>query len=542
MADSHEYVASLDDVKIGKNVLESLTRSAYDDCRCILREYVQNAADQIDIAREQKLSEDNAYGIYISIDSENRLIEIEDNATGVEAAEVLPVLRNVACSRKKRGKNKGFRGIGRLGGLGYCTTLTFITSFKGEETRSLLRWNAAEMSRIIDDETDESSASEVVLNVTELVTEKEAKDKHYFKIIMEEVSDKRLLDVAGIRAYLSMVAPVDIANTFQPFKNDIKKFMKENKLVLDTYDVYVNGEQIYKPYTRSIYDENGEEIDKIQKIVPFIRADKNGLPFYWGWYGVSKLEGMLKFRNIARGIRLRCKNIQLGDEGNCRRFLPGKQDQRFSDYFFGEIHTLSDLLIPDMDRNYLRVDDARTEFEVMAMKDFAALKDLCYEASGYKSDYKKIMAAKSMGDRLAEKKKNKGFASKDELVKAEQDFAKTRKTAETAKKSMEKRKQSLQTENSPLAGIIDTFYNPDPIPSESVRGYGPKLEVEQSEPVDNLVEDTNNCLRTSKPIYSRFNKKTLDVINTVYKVIGDVLPMENMREALISKIEAEITK
>ena len=96
MADSHEYIASLDDVKIGKNVLESLTRSAYDDCRCILREYVQNAADQIDIAREQNLSEGNSYGVYINISPETRRIEIEDNATGVEASEVLPVLRNVA--------------------------------------------------------------------------------------------------------------------------------------------------------------------------------------------------------------------------------------------------------------------------------------------------------------------------------------------------------------------------------------------------------------------------------------------------------------
>ena len=543
MADSHEYIASLDDVKIGKNVLESLTRSAYDDCRCILREYVQNAADQIDIAREQNLSEGNSYGVYINIYPETRRIEIEDNATGVEASEVLPVLRNVACSNKKRGKQKGFRGIGRLGGLGYCSTLTFITSFKGEDVRSVLKWNADEMSRIIDDESDESSASDVVSRVTSHSTEKEKPDLHYFKIIMEDVSDRRLLDAGNIRDYLSMVAPVDIANTFKPFKDEIKRFMKENNLVVDTYDVYVNGEQIYKPYTRSIYDENGAEIDKIYKVVPFIRNDSLGNPFYWGWYGVSKLEGMLKFKNLARGIRLRCKNIQLGDEGNCRRFLPGKQDQRFSDYFFGEIHTLSELLIPDMDRNYLRVDDARTEFEALARKDFATLKNLCYEASGYKSDYKKILTAQEKGKKLEEKKKNKEFASKEELAQAQEEFEKSKKLAESAEKSIAKRKQNLQTENSPLAGVIDTSYDPTPIsPSAVVSGFGPKPEEKPSEIKDSAGDEEDGCLRTSKPIYKRFNKSTLAVINAVYKVIGDVLPMENMREALISKIEAEITK
>lgn len=546
MADSHEYVASLDGVKIGKNVLESLTRSAYDDCRCILREYVQNAADQIDIARDQQISEDNAYGIYINIDPETKKIEIEDNATGVEAAEVLPVLRNVACSQKKRSKHKGFRGIGRLGGLGYCTTLTFITSFKGEEIRSILKWDAAEMTRIIDDDSDESSASEVVAKVTKLTTEKEEKDKHYFKIIMEEVSDKKLLDVSDIRNYLSMVAPVDISNTFSPFKNDIKTFMKENNLILDTYDVYINLEQIYKPYTRSIYDESGAEIDQIQKIVPFIRTNKDGQPFYWGWYGVSKLEGMLKFKNIARGIRLRCKNIQLGNEGNCRRFLPGKQDQRFSDYFFGEIHTLSDLLIPDMDRNYLRVDDARTEFEYMVTKDFDVLKSLCYEASGYKSDSKKIVAAQEKEKKLEEKIKNKSFASKEELAKEQEDFAKLKQEAEKAQKSIEKRKQRLELDESPLHGIIDTAYEPVFETDQSIATGFDTKHGQESKILSAVASDNLDCcLRTSKPIYKKFNKQSVSVINTVYSVIGDTLPsptMDSLKEALISKIEEELTK
>ena len=38
--------------RIGKFVIDSLTRSMYEDSRCIYREYIQNAADQIDLARE----------------------------------------------------------------------------------------------------------------------------------------------------------------------------------------------------------------------------------------------------------------------------------------------------------------------------------------------------------------------------------------------------------------------------------------------------------------------------------------------------------
>ena len=37
---------------IGKRVIETLTAGMYDDSRFVFREYVQNAADQIDVAVE----------------------------------------------------------------------------------------------------------------------------------------------------------------------------------------------------------------------------------------------------------------------------------------------------------------------------------------------------------------------------------------------------------------------------------------------------------------------------------------------------------
>ena len=113
--------------KIGKYVIDSLTRSMYEDSRCIYREYIQNAADQIDIAREQHLEDNDYYEVHVRIFRSQRRIEIEDTATGVRAAN-RDTLKDVATSQKERGKRKGFRGIGRLGGLGYCTTLTFETS------------------------------------------------------------------------------------------------------------------------------------------------------------------------------------------------------------------------------------------------------------------------------------------------------------------------------------------------------------------------------------------------------------------------------
>ena len=49
-----------DDAKIGKDVIESLTLGMYEDCRFIFREYIQNAADQVDKAVKMSLLEKGA--------------------------------------------------------------------------------------------------------------------------------------------------------------------------------------------------------------------------------------------------------------------------------------------------------------------------------------------------------------------------------------------------------------------------------------------------------------------------------------------------
>jgi molecular chaperone HtpG len=110
---------------IGKYVLENLTVGMYDDPRCVFREYVQNSADAIDKAVSLNLITNKEGYIHIQISKDKKSIVIEDNGTGIMESRVIPMLQNVAQSDKEIGKERGFRGIGRLGGLGYCTSLVF---------------------------------------------------------------------------------------------------------------------------------------------------------------------------------------------------------------------------------------------------------------------------------------------------------------------------------------------------------------------------------------------------------------------------------
>ena len=134
---------------IGKTVLETLTSGMYDDARFVFREYIQNAADQIDEAFELGILKEKSEGkIDIIIDYDNRKITIKDNATGVREKDVVRLLGDVANSQKDSTKRKGFRGIGRLGGLGYCDKLIFGSSYQGESIKSKMILNTKLMKKI----------------------------------------------------------------------------------------------------------------------------------------------------------------------------------------------------------------------------------------------------------------------------------------------------------------------------------------------------------------------------------------------------------
>ena len=142
----------------GANILENLTTGMYKDSKVIYREYIQNACDQIDKAYDRGLlrpSNPDSLGnlgsgrIDIWLDTDKRTISIEDNATGICAADFEKTLADIANSDKKLGEDKGFRGIGRLCGLAYCKELVFTSTAEGENIISIMRCDAIKMRELM---------------------------------------------------------------------------------------------------------------------------------------------------------------------------------------------------------------------------------------------------------------------------------------------------------------------------------------------------------------------------------------------------------
>jgi len=345
---------------IGKTVLETLTSGMYDDARFIFREYIQNAADQIDEAVQLEILKNKIEGkIEIEIDPSNHRIRISDNATGISTDDVLQFLGDVANSQKDVKRQKGFRGIGRLGGLGYCNRLVFETSYSGESIRSRMILDAKLLKRIIEDRKDSKDAAAAISVITTIEREEEDASEHYFRVILEEVFSDKVLNVAEVNSYLSMVAPVPFSSSFS-FTDDIKIYLTSRNLTLDEYNVQLNGNIIFKGYKNSFTEENGTISNLVGVDFVDIRNDDEELIAIC-WYGYRDFSNTIIFEeNKERGIRIRTKNIAIGDESTCKRFFDA---ERTNLRFIGEIHTLSDGFVPNARRDYFTENAIYQQFE-----------------------------------------------------------------------------------------------------------------------------------------------------------------------------------
>ena len=377
---------------IGKNVIETLTLGMYDDPRFIYREYVQNAADQIDQAVEEEILSHRSDGIIkITIFKEGKQIIIEDNATGVAANSVRGFLSDVANSQKDHTKRKGFRGIGRLGGLGYCEKLIFETSYKGEGIKSVMTLDANLLRKLISDQKVKADAATVISMITKISELQEDMQKHYFKVTLENVkySEPILLNEDDVHNYLSMVAPVEFAESFS-FTTKIKDYFQHKGIVLDEYRVNLNGTPVYKKYSNTMVDAHGSVFANLLNVSFFEVRDKEGKLLALGWYGISdKVNHVLHKDNIVRGIRVRKNNITIGDEFT---LVPLFKAERTNLRYIGEVHVLGKGFIPNARRDYFNETKTRDDFETALREMFSDFENILpYKASSLHNRFKDVL-------------------------------------------------------------------------------------------------------------------------------------------------------
>lgn len=400
-------------IHFGKNIISILTSGMYKDPEFLFREYIQNAADQID---KDRGNDDSDESICIFLDKDNREIRIEDKATGIPNKDVHRILGNIAASEKVAGTDKGMFGIGRLGGLSYCDTLVFETSYRGENMASIMTWDAKKLLENVGKGNNHIDAATLISSVISTTTQAADPTSHYFKVILKNIPERFsfLLDKERIMNYLRMTAPVKVDERKFSDYGRVREFLRTHDIAEPpTYRVFLNNEEVKKPYHTFTDAPVRTEKQKIKKIEKKIFTDDKGRIQAWAWVGIrdfSEGTSVIKQDCIFRAIRLRLHNIQIGGEDTLTSLY---NEDKAAKYFVGEIHVLDTSLTPNARRDYFEL---TPEFDLFQkqVKDFLnKLFKQVRNDSNLSSVKKQI---KTQEEILAsfQDKKNRGFIDKEE--------------------------------------------------------------------------------------------------------------------------------
>jgi hypothetical protein len=336
-----------ENVIVGKDILELLAGSMYIDPLNVYREYIQNAADAIDEARDQGLLFNEAPGIRISFDHAQRVICIRDNGVSIPSKEFTQRLTTIGASQKRGKKFRGFRGVGRLSGLGYCQELVFRGRAEGDSKVTEIRWDGRALKEKM---RDPEYTGDLAALVNDIVTETRISGDgfpdRFFEVELRKITRLRndlLLNEEAVRGYISQVAPVPFDDQFGLGK---------------TIDLQLEQRGIRPPIHIELEDGRGPIFHRIHnyiKLSDTITDPIRGIEFVellgmdgeicaFGWIADHSYSGSIPKRLGLGGIRLRVGNVQVGDEAILASLFP---EPRFAGWAIGDIHVISPKIMPN---------------------------------------------------------------------------------------------------------------------------------------------------------------------------------------------------
>ena len=347
MIPKHTNLSLPHEIIIGKDILELVTSAMYIDPLTIYREYVQNAADSIEEARSEGLYGREKGQVEISIDSENRVVRIRDNGVGVPNGEFAERLTSLGASKKRGTTARGFRGVGRLAGLGYCQTLVFRSRALGDKVVQELHWDCRTFKKLVTDSHFQGSVADLIKVVASLQTlSPEGWPDHFYEVeIIKPIRIKNdlLLNEDEIVKYLSQVAPVPFNPKFH-FGKKISFFIRKHTS-LDEIQILIGEKKtpIYRPYLNE-FSVGEAKNDRFTELEYLEIPGMNGGIAAIGWVLHHGYLGSIPNASNVKGLKARRGNIQVGDH---RLFTQVFPEARFSSWTVGEIHMVDDRVIPN---------------------------------------------------------------------------------------------------------------------------------------------------------------------------------------------------
>lgn len=341
---------------IGKYTLESITNGLYASPLDMYREYIQNSVDAIDNAIQYEILSSSEAKIEIRLDSNDRNISIRDNGSGIPVKKAINTLIDIGNSKKTRVESRGFRGIGRLSGLGYCDKLIFTTSSFGENIKTEITFDAQLLRQLlIIDDTDDS-IFDIIDKIVSIKTYSEKVSAHYFCVDMFNVTMDELISHDTVKTYLKENAPIPFSPDFIWGDVIVGKF-KSQGFTLQSYNIdliYDNtAERLYKPYSNTFISDRIKKVSSTIKDIETIEFKDANETLGYMWYAKTDYNGSL-LDNAIKGIRFKQGNILIGNKNTCSQYF---KEERFNGWLIGELHLTNPGFIPNSRRDHFEKND-----------------------------------------------------------------------------------------------------------------------------------------------------------------------------------------
>jgi molecular chaperone HtpG len=325
----------------------------YVDAMTIYREYVQNSADAIDDARNRgALSAEELGQVDIAIDAATRVIRIRDNGSGIAWRDFVERLSNLGSSTKRGTAARGFRGVGRLAGLGYCQELIFRSRVDDEDLVSELRWDCRSLKTALRSAHHSQPITSLIQDVVSVRrVQDDTKSKRFFDVELKGVirhRNDRLLNPVAVAEYLAQVSPVPFAPEFK-FGTDIVAALRPYVRMGDL-DIRINGAEkpLYRPHRNHV--QIGEsQFDEILNVEVRELTGVDGGRAAIAWILHHGYVGAIPAKAGVKGIRFRAGNLQVGDNDLMEELFP---EPRFNGWTIGEVHVLDPKVIPNGRRDH----------------------------------------------------------------------------------------------------------------------------------------------------------------------------------------------
>jgi hypothetical protein len=333
---------------IGKDVLELLSSSMYVNVLSIYREYVQNAADAIDAARQMGVLAKEGIGrVEITVDQQQRTVRIRDNGSGLSQDEFVERLVAFGASKKRGSGARGFRGVGRLAGIGYCQELIFRSKAADDVQISELRWDCRKLKTLL---RSQEYADNLERLVSDIVTTRTLTPPgppgHFFEVELAGIirhGNDVLMDTLAIENYLSQVAPVPFAPEFS-YREVIEDFLK-TQINIGCVEIHINGGErpIYRPH-RTQFEVRKRVVDRFDELQQVTIPGSEGAVAAVGWILHHGYLGAFPNNSMIKGLRLRSGNMQIGEADLLDEIFP---ESRFNSWVVGEVHILDERILPN---------------------------------------------------------------------------------------------------------------------------------------------------------------------------------------------------